>query len=153
MIEKHFTVTTYVVHEKKVLLIFHNKLGKWLPPGGHLENNELPPEGALREVLEETGLEVELIRQENLWINRWNAISFDRPYFCFLENIPPYGSHPAHQHIDLVYVAKPIRGTLHSEHQARWFSIDEALSLRIDEEIFGETHQILNHLLEVGILS
>ena len=34
----------------------------WLPPGGHIEVNEDPIEAVLREVLEETGLEVEVTR-------------------------------------------------------------------------------------------
>ncbi|MES2344776.1 MAG: NUDIX domain-containing protein [Chlamydiota bacterium] len=150
MIEKHFTVTTYVIDKKKVLLIFHPKHNKWLPPGGHLEPNETPPEGALREVLEETGLEVEIIKQENLWINCRNAVSFERPYLCLLENIPPHNSHPAHQHIDLIYLARPTgNGTLHDSHSARWFSLDEALRLETDVETFGDIKQTIQHLLTV----
>lgn len=146
--ERHFTVTTYVIQNKCALLIFHPKLQKWLPPGGHIEPNEIPHEAALREVLEETGLHVELIEQENLWINCWNASSIPRPYFCLLENIPPHNSHPAHQHIDLIYLAKPTgKGTLHQSHNARWFTLDEVLAFPLDENIFGETQQTLCHLL------
>jgi ADP-ribose pyrophosphatase YjhB (NUDIX family) len=148
MIERHFTVTTYVVQDKRALLIFHPKMQKWLPPGGHIEPNEIPHEAALREVLEETGLHVELIQQENLWINCWNAASIPRPYFCLLENIPPHPPHPAHQHIDLIYLAKPTgEGILHQSHGARWFTLDEILALSPDETIFGETQQTLSHLL------
>lgn len=148
MIEKHFTVTTYVIQQKKVLLIFHQKFGKWLPPGGHLEPNETPPEGAIREVLEETGLEVEIISQENIWINRRNSISFHRPYLCLLLHVPPHKDTSAHQHIDLTYLARPTgKGTLHSEHQAKWFSLEEVMDLRSDEEIFGDSQQTIQHLL------
>ena len=41
---RDFTVATFVVHEGKVLLLWHRKLGMWLPPGGHIEPNELPDE-------------------------------------------------------------------------------------------------------------
>ena len=55
---RHFTVAVFVVHGGRVLLHYHAKLGKWLPPGGHIEDSELPDVAAVREVLEETGLTV-----------------------------------------------------------------------------------------------
>ena len=58
---RHFTVAVFVVWEGKVLLHRHRKLGMWLPPGGHIERDELPDDAAVREVLEETGVEVELV--------------------------------------------------------------------------------------------
>jgi 8-oxo-dGTP pyrophosphatase MutT (NUDIX family) len=58
---RHFTVAVFVVWEGKVLLHLHRKLGMWLPPGGHIEKNELPNEAAVREVLEETGIRVRLV--------------------------------------------------------------------------------------------
>ncbi|XMB65897.1 NUDIX domain-containing protein [Mycoplasmatota bacterium zrk1] len=66
MTEKHFCVTTYIVDRKynKCLMIFHKKLNKWIPPGGHIEPNEGPVEAALREVKEETGLTVELLGEK-----------------------------------------------------------------------------------------
>ena len=148
MMERQFTVTTYVIDGKKVLLIFHPKHKKWLPPGGHLEANETPPEGAKREVMEETGLEIEWILQENIWVDCWNASSFERPYLCLLENMPSHNGVPAHQHIDMIYLAKPTKGTLNEGHQARWFTLGEVLDLSPDEEIFVETQQTIKHLLE-----
>ncbi len=53
---RDFTVAVFVVHRDRVLLHFHQKLQRWLPPGGHIEPNELPDEAALREVMEETGV-------------------------------------------------------------------------------------------------
>ena len=148
---KHFTVTAYILENKKTLLIYHKKLEKWLPPGGHLEENETPPEGARREVHEETGLEVEFIKQENIWLDYWNAKSFERPYLCLLENIPAHGSQPAHQHIDLIYLARPIGGMLREDFQKqgllRWWTLEEVRQLKKDVEIFGETLKTLEHLL------
>jgi len=57
---RHFTVAVFVVREGKVLLHRHRKLGMWLPPGGHIEEDELPDDAAVREVWEETGVRVEL---------------------------------------------------------------------------------------------
>jgi 8-oxo-dGTP pyrophosphatase MutT (NUDIX family) len=39
-----------------VLVIFHRRLGTWLPIGGELEQGETPLEAAMRELREETGL-------------------------------------------------------------------------------------------------
>ena len=50
-----FTVAIFVVHEHKVLLVHHRKLGKWLPLGGHVELDEEPEQAALREAREESG--------------------------------------------------------------------------------------------------
>ncbi len=146
MNEKHFTATAYIVENGKVLLIPHPKLKKWLPPGGHVELNETPPECAAREALEETGIEIHIIPQENIWIDEWNAKSFPRPYLCLLENIPEHGTKPAHQHMDFIYLAKPAGGTLMAE--ARWFSLQEIEVLQDDEEIFGETKKTIRHILE-----
>jgi ADP-ribose pyrophosphatase YjhB (NUDIX family) len=151
IMEKQFTATVYIIEEGKVLLLFHPKLKKWLPPGGHLELNELPPECAKREVLEETGLIIELIKDEHLWVDRWNATSIERPWFCLLENIPEYGSQPAHQHLDFIYVGQPIGGRITEDHEKQhaisWFTLEEALSLKPDEEIFVETQQTIQKIL------
>lgn len=149
---KQLTATAYVLENNKVLLIFHRKLKKWLPPGGHLEPNELPSDGAVREVKEETGLEIELMTQENIWIApRPNGKSFPRPYMCLQEEIPEFNGHPAHQHIDFIYVAKPIGGELtHNLDETdgmRWFSLQELKSLKKEVEIFEETYQVIEHLL------
>jgi 8-oxo-dGTP pyrophosphatase MutT (NUDIX family) len=151
MMQRHFTVSAYPLKGKQVLLIYHPKLHKWLPPGGHMEENETPIECAKREVFEETGLEIEIIKQENIWINCWNASSFERPYLCLLENIPPHNSSPAHQHIDLIYLAKVIGGKelpdLLEKDLLRWFTLEETETLHPDDEIFVETKQIIKHIL------
>ena len=147
--EKHFTATAYIIDQGKVLLLMHPKLKKWLPPGGHIEQNETPPECAKREAQEETGLEIELIEQENLWLDFWNASSIERPYLCLLENIPAHGDKPAHQHIDMIYLAKPLRGTL--MEGVCWFSLEEVEKMTDEQEIFTETKTTIRHLL--GLVS
>jgi 8-oxo-dGTP pyrophosphatase MutT (NUDIX family) len=145
-IEKHFTATAYIIDQGKVLLLMHPKLKKWLPPGGHIEANETPPACAKREAQEETGLEIELIQQENLWLNFWNASSIERPYLCLLENIPAHGDRPAHQHIDMIYLARPRQGTL--LEGVRWFSLEEVEQMGDDEDIFTETKTTIRHILK-----
>lgn len=53
-----WTAAGCLIHEHKVLLVKHAKLGNWLNPGGHLDPHEQPHHGAEREFFEETGLKV-----------------------------------------------------------------------------------------------
>ena len=62
-LDRHFTATGIILHNRRALLIEHAKLGWWLPPGGHLEPNEDPVQAVLREVAEETGLECALLAE------------------------------------------------------------------------------------------
>lgn len=55
----HVTGSAVVVGPRGLLLHRHKRLGLWLQPGGHVEPGETPWEAARREVLEETGLQVD----------------------------------------------------------------------------------------------
>lgn len=103
-ITRDFTVAVFVVHNDHVLLHPHRKLGIWLPPGGHIEPHELPDEAALREVEEESGLVVELVGEHGVEIHDLGAPrQLVRPEGIQLEDISP-----GHQHIDLIYYARPV---------------------------------------------
>ena len=146
--KKEFTASVYLFDEDRVLLIFHPKLKKWLPPGGHVEPNETPSEAAKREVKEETGYEIEFISQENITISYWNAKSIERPYLCLLENIPAYGDKKEHQHIDFVFMAHPTKKVETPSLLSKWFTKEEILELEPEIDIFQETLDILNHLFQ-----
>jgi 8-oxo-dGTP pyrophosphatase MutT (NUDIX family) len=146
--KKEFTASVYLIDNQKVLLIYHPKLQKWLPPGGHVEADETPAEAARREVLEETGLEIEFYLQENISVNYWNAKSIERPYLCLLENIPAYRDMPSHQHIDFVYVGRPIHLSQASSFSYQWFSWQELMQLQPDGDIFQETLDVIKHLFQ-----
>ena len=57
-----FAVETAVVHEGKVLLIRWANVRGWAFPGGYVKPNESVLQAAVRETLEMTGVEVELVR-------------------------------------------------------------------------------------------
>lgn len=63
----HITVKGIVVFENKVLLMKRVKpstdgLGYWELPGGGLEYGESPNQALIRELKEETGLDIEIIK-------------------------------------------------------------------------------------------
>lgn len=131
MITRDFTATTFVVHEKRTLLLHHRKLGIWVPPGGHIDPHELPHLAALREVREETGLEAELLQRGG---QLGHVQVLPQPYCILLEDISP-----EHQHIDLIYFAHVVGGELmpaaREALQARWLSWEELDSQEIAEDI------------------
>ena len=132
MLTRDFVATVYVVKDAKVLLVFHKKLNMWLPPGGHIDENELPCDAAKREVLEETGLNVELVREEYPLGNGVRKLA--HPKVLQLEDIEE-----GHQHIDLVYYGTIRDGNLkfnEREHNdIKWFSIDDLNSANLHESV------------------
>lgn len=152
MLDREFTATAYIIQDQQVLLIWHKKHAKWLPPGGHVEKGETPCETVIREVKEETGLQVEIIPQENVWVSTPVAHSLHRPYLVLLETLPSYQSQEAHQHIDFIYLTRPVGGTIAPQKgestQIQWFNISQVRELKAGEEIFTDTQEILEHLLQ-----
>ena len=55
-----FTVEVFIVHKDKVLLRMHDKYHLWLSVGGHIELDEDPVQGIIREVKEEVGLDIKI---------------------------------------------------------------------------------------------
>ena len=128
-ITRDFVATAFVVKDAKTLLILHKKLGLWLPPGGHIDKDELPCDAVLREVEEETGLRVELFENHGMVFDagkpELNEVKMlAMPNHIQLENIEP-----GHQHIDLVYTAKVIGGEeKHRQEEVdemKWFSKED----------------------------
>ncbi|MBV9174303.1 MAG: NUDIX domain-containing protein [Chloroflexi bacterium] len=134
---RHFTVAVFVVHADSVLLHYHRKLEKWLPPGGHIEDGELPDEAALREVEEETGIRARLVGPRGLPIDEPRQLVI--PAGIQVEDI-----YPGHQHIDLVYFAVPdpddlraaeIDAALAESDQVGWYRLEAIATLGASEEI------------------
>jgi 8-oxo-dGTP pyrophosphatase MutT (NUDIX family) len=124
-ITRHFTATTFVVHAGKVLLHHHRKQNLWLPPGGHIERDELPHHAAVREIEEETGLRLTLHseRAAGELAARMGCDVVPQPAFILIEDINPF-----HQHVDLTYFATlPDRAAVHpsASNGFRWFGLDE----------------------------
>lgn len=112
----HVTGSAVVVGPQGVVLHLHKRLGLWLQPGGHLEPGEAPWEAALREAIEETGLEL--------------AHPDGGPRLVHVDVHPgPRG----HTHLDLRYLLE-WRGGEPAPHegesqQVRWFTWDDAMAI------------------------
>jgi 8-oxo-dGTP pyrophosphatase MutT (NUDIX family) len=129
--DRDFVIAAYIVKDSKVLLIHHRKLDMWLPPGGHIDPDELPDDAVLREVLEETGLEVSIVSDQDSYPYS-DVRLLARPHHVQLELIDEA---TGHEHIDLVYFCRPVRGSLllnqEETNAIRWFSSEDLLAAEI----------------------
>lgn len=123
-----FTVAIFVVHQGKVLLVHHRKLNKWLPLGGHIELEEDPEQAALREALEESGLEVELLGERPPTTGNGTR-ALIAPRFLDIHRISE-----SHEHIGMIYWARPKQGAVtlaaDEHHDIRWCSNEDLEALQ-----------------------
>jgi len=132
---RDFTATTFVVRDNTTLLLWHNKIEAWLPPGGHIENGELPEDAARREVAEESGLDVELVGTGPAAGPLGSVRRLHSPVCVLLEDIEP-----GHQHIDLIYFARTVDGRQarvnpREAADLRWCSWEDLAGDEIEEDI------------------
>lgn len=113
----HITGSAWILDETHthVILVHHRKLGRWLQPGGHADGETDVARVALREALEETGIQPVLIQ--------------DRPWDIDIHQIPARADFPQHDHYDLRYLMRASRSaSLQVSDEStdlRWFSLDE----------------------------
>jgi len=108
--------TTFVFFGNKFAIHFHEKIRKWLPPGGHVEEDELPHEGAVREVLEEAGVPPKLVIAGE---PDYSIPTVPVPMAILVEEIDGQ-----HKHIDMIYLATTDRQELNPGFM--WVTVPEA---------------------------
>ncbi|MDS0298319.1 NUDIX domain-containing protein [Halogeometricum sp. S1BR25-6] len=102
---RHFTATVYIVNDGAVALHRHERLGIRIPPGGHVDRDELPHEAGLREVREETGLVAELLDETDpVAAPAGETLPDPRRQMLYDIDVREDGR-VGHQHVDHVYYA------------------------------------------------
>ncbi len=127
--EGHLTGSALLVTSdgRRVLLLHHHKLDRWLQPGGHGDPGETSGESvALREALEETGISGLRLHPDA-----------PRPLDVDIHDIPARGNEPAHEHLDLRYLVVAPEGAEFTRcemetRDMRWVEWDDVLSLGPD---------------------
>lgn len=118
---KSITATVYIVNNNKVLLHKHKKYNTWFPIGGHLESNELPHEAAIREAKEETGLDITLVKTENVpYFDIGRVDRLPAPFCLYHEGDVD------EQFLDFIYIGKSTQTEFspmkNESTELKWFS-------------------------------
>jgi ADP-ribose pyrophosphatase YjhB (NUDIX family) len=100
-----------LVDAGKLLLVKRNiepYRGWWDIPGGFLEAGEHPEAGAVREMVEETGLNINPIKLLGIYMDRYGADGDHTLNFCYLAELVGGTPAPASDALEL-----------------RWFDLDD----------------------------
>ncbi|MFP4116045.1 MAG: NUDIX domain-containing protein [Candidatus Aenigmatarchaeota archaeon] len=133
MSEIHLAVDGVVLKGDKVVLVYRKYEPEgWALPGGHVEVDETLKKACVREVKEETGLEVEIVEEDDL-----NPLGvYDDP-----------DRDPRKRMVSVVYVCKAKDGELRASSDAKRvkaFHVEEAMDLELQFDHF----KILRDFLE-----
>lgn len=105
MVKTCVCASSIVMKDRRILLLWHEKLGIWLYPGGHVEQNETPEQAAIREALEETGMKIRVLNPDRRKpMESKEASELSRPFKILLEDVPYKTGH--HIHFDMVYLCR-----------------------------------------------
>jgi len=142
--DRQFCASAFVVdpYTKKILLCHHRKFDRWVQPGGHIEDNELPEETALRETYEETGYRIKLLGERFP-----REDDFIRPL-----GIQKNRGKDDSLHVDITYAAIPITKDKVIEDdeidRCDWFSFEELEDINVFPDIKITFKYLLNNLIK-----
>ena len=143
-LKRDFTATGYVINptKTKILVVFHKKLQKWIPAGGHIEPNELPHEAALREVFEETGVSAQILSDDpDIELNGIIDCQIPRPYSILYQVIPQSSKDQEHIHVDFIYTMMAAESELKISStevtDVKWLTKNEILALNCFDSVKG----------------
>ena len=126
-------VAGYIFDNGNVLLIKHKKLGLWLPVGGHINENETPDDALLREIKEETNLDINILGNNNINLEGNVKKNLAAPFHA---NVHSVGDH---DHCCFFYLCKalnPEKLKINNDLDGfKWVSMNELESKEIPADV------------------
>lgn len=137
----------YLIKDGKVLLAHSKKYNNWIPPGGHIEENETPEQTVIREFLEETGIKVDVISAIK------NGLPGDsgRTPIAIPFHMGLYREDFDVPHIGYFYFVKALDLNYKIEHQkeehfgVQWFSPYEVQNLSTYQQVKNECNYVFEN--------
>jgi 8-oxo-dGTP pyrophosphatase MutT (NUDIX family) len=119
----------------RVLLVHHERLGRWLQPGGHIEPRDATlAAAARREVREETGIDVVLGTAPHL-------LGID------VHEIPATHDEPAHLHHDFMFCFAAADTVITGgDSRAEWCAVGELQEYGVDGPLLRGVERALRSL-------
>ncbi len=118
----HVTASGLVLSpdRNRVLLVYHERLERWLQPGGHIElGDTMLAAAARREVREETGLDV--------------LLDVPRLVGVDVHEIPAAHGEPVHLHHDFMFCFTAADTTITGgDSRAEWCAVNQLREYRVD---------------------
>jgi 8-oxo-dGTP diphosphatase len=159
------TAAGVLIHQHRVLLIKHKKVGFWLNPGGHIEPNELPHQAAEREFWEEAGIKVKtrpfgLSAKSDKTEYVPCPIATNLHWVCqdnfehrvngapLTEYAQKFWKKGCEQHLNLLYLLEPVGDVVFQENIEEtdgiaWFTLEEVKELDTPDQIKQEVQYAL----------
>lgn len=134
----HLTASAFVIdrERKRLLLIHHKALDRWLQPGGHADGDPDLMAVARAEVREETGL-------------RDLDPVFQGPFDLDIHSIPERKDVPAHLHYDVRFLFEADgsfvpQGNDREVHRAAWVPLSDLEDLGVDESVLRPARRVFS---------
>ncbi len=136
-----YAVNVFVFNSDYTSLLFIRRdkppfAGQFLPPGGHVELGENPLEAAVREVREETGLEIEVMdfRPGSPIVLDSRTIRMPEPIRVQMEYIDRH-----HKHVDFILMGEVTGGSDRIpdtfKEQVKWVSVNELKDMEMPRNV------------------
>lgn len=166
------TAAIHVWHQDSILLVHHKKSGLWLPPGGHIEKDELPHQAAVRECQEETGVLAEIVSALGSLKQPVESHNLPVPFNCNLHWISQQNynarrkgsagdavwSRGCEQHLSFVFLGvcgtDRVQPNLDEVVEARFVSLEEVPKLVRRDDLGSEIvkgKELLENLVSRGV--